>query len=49
VNDDGRVRGLLLRSEIDDGLGTGQAASFVLPSGTITFLLTDVEGSTTLW
>ncbi|MCU1350818.1 MAG: regulatory protein LuxR [Acidimicrobiales bacterium] len=49
MNDDGRVRGLLLRSEIDDGLGTGQAASFVLPSGTITFLLTDVEGSTATW
>jgi class 3 adenylate cyclase len=27
----------------------GDAGSFALPAGTVTFLLTDVEGSTTLW
>jgi len=29
--------------------GSGSAGSFVLPAGTVGFLLTDVEGSTLLW
>ena len=39
---------LLLRGELDDEL-LRDSASFVLPTGTVTFLLTDVEGSTAAW
>src|SRR4051794_39435460 len=38
---------LLVRGEIDDV--TGERSSFLLPTGTVTFLLTDVEGSTLRW
>jgi class 3 adenylate cyclase len=30
-------------------MGTGVEGMAELPSGTVTFLLTDVEGSTALW
>ena len=38
---------LLLRGEVDGD--DGHVASFLLPTGTVTFLLTDVEGSTSTW
>jgi predicted ATPase/class 3 adenylate cyclase len=33
----------------DEGVMEGNASPFVLPTGTVTFLLTDVEGSSRLW
>ena len=47
MTDDG-VHGGSLRLLVVDGV-SGPNDSFVLPTGTVTFLLTDVEGSTTGW
>ena len=47
MTDDG-VHGGALRLLVVDGV-SGPNDSFVLPTGTVTFLLTDVEGSTTGW
>ena len=34
---------------VDDGVTGVERQAFVLPTGTVTFLLTDVEGSTRRW
>jgi predicted ATPase/class 3 adenylate cyclase/DNA-binding CsgD family transcriptional regulator len=41
------LRPLLLPVGVTDG--STEAASFALPAGTVTFLLSDIEGSTKLW
>src|SRR5437868_13478266 len=38
-----------MRRQIAAPVGTGVEGMAELPSGTVTFLLTDVEGSTALW
>ena len=34
---------------VGDGDGVGASGGFVLPTGTVTFLMTDIEGSTRAW
>jgi class 3 adenylate cyclase len=40
---------LHLGDDMNDNVTGGAAAAFSLPTGTVTFLLTDVEGSTAAW
>lgn len=48
MGSDGLPRALL-RFSWDDPAVSGAGTEFALPSGTVAFLLTDVEGSTRLW
>jgi len=46
---DDRHRGLGWSLVTDEGVPRGGGRPFVLPTGTVTFVMTDVEGSTRRW